>query len=83
MAELAAEVSACSDRAVGYTNLPANEYAKVLVQAGAPEPYAAILADSDVAIERGDLSSTSTDLRTLIGRPATSLADAVAEALKD
>jgi NAD(P)H dehydrogenase (quinone) len=83
MAELAAEVSARSGKQIAYTNLPAEEFAKVLLQAGLPEPLAAILADSDVAIARGDLTTTSTDLRDLIGRPTTSLADAVAEALKN
>lgn len=83
MAELAAEVSARSGKQVAYTNLPAEEYSKVLVQAGLPEPFAAVLADSDVAIERGDLTTTRTDLHDLIGRPTTSLADAVALALKN
>jgi NAD(P)H dehydrogenase (quinone) len=83
MAELAAEVSARSGKQIAYTNLPAEEYAKVLLQAGLPEPLAAILADSDVAVARGDLTTTSTDLRDLIGRPTTSLAEAVAEALKN
>lgn len=82
MTELAAEVSAQSGRQITYTSLPAEEYAKALIQAGLPEPYAAILADSDLAVERGDLTTTSTDLRELIGRPTTSLADAVAQALK-
>lgn len=83
MAELAAEVSAQSGKQISYTDLPAEEYTKILVQAGLPEPFAAILADSDVAIRRGDLTSTRTDLRDLIGRPTTTLADAVALALKD
>lgn len=83
LAELAAEVSARSGKQIVYTNLPRDEYSKVLLQAGLPEPFAAILADSDVAIERGDLTTTRTDLRDLIGRPSTSLRDAVAEALKN
>jgi NAD(P)H dehydrogenase (quinone) len=83
MAELAAEVSSRSGKQIAYTNLPAEEYTKVLVRAGLPQPYAAVLADSDVAIERGDLTTTRTDLRDLIGRPTTALGDAVAEALKD
>jgi NAD(P)H dehydrogenase (quinone) len=82
MAELAAEVSARSGKHVAYSNLPADEYTKILVQAGLPGPFAAILADSDVAIERGDLTTTRTDLRDLIGRPTTSLGEAVTLALK-
>jgi NAD(P)H dehydrogenase (quinone) len=82
MAELAAEVSDRSGQQIAYTDLPAGEYEKVLVQAGLPQPYAAVLADSDVAIARGDLTTDSTSLRELIGRPTTGLADAVALALK-
>jgi NAD(P)H dehydrogenase (quinone) len=83
MAELAAEVSAQSRKEITYTSLPAEEYTKILIQAGLPEPFAAIVADSDLAAERGDLTTTSTDLRDLIGRPTTSLADAVTQALKN
>jgi NAD(P)H dehydrogenase (quinone) len=82
MAELAAEVSDRSGRQIAYTDLPADEYEKVLVQAGLPQPYAAVLADSDVAVARGDLTTDSTALRELIGRPTTGLGDAVALALK-
>jgi NAD(P)H dehydrogenase (quinone) len=82
MAELAAEVSDRSGQQIAYTDLPAGEYEKVLVQAGLPQPYAAVLADSDVAIARGDLTTDSSTLRELIGRPTTGLGDAVALALK-
>ncbi|WP_309573479.1 hypothetical protein [Deinococcus sp.] len=40
-----------------------------------------MLADSDAAIARGELTTDSGDLRRLIGRPTTSLPDAVAAAL--
>ncbi|HET9516866.1 MAG TPA: SDR family oxidoreductase [Actinoplanes sp.] len=83
MSRLAAEVSAQAGTPISYTDVPTGEYVKVLVGAGLPQPYAEILADSDQAIARGDLTTTSRDLRNLIGRPTTSLADAVATALKD
>lgn len=82
LAELAAEIAAQSGKAVVYRNLPLEEYAKVLVSVGLPEGYARILADSDLGIARGDLATDSGDLHALIGRPTTSLADAVAAALK-
>lgn len=82
MSRLAAEVSAQSGTSVTYTDLPQAEYVKVLVAAGLPQPYAEVLADSDQAITRGELTTTSRDLHTLIGRPTTGLADAVALALK-
>ncbi len=51
-------------------------------RAGLPGPYAEMLADSDVGASRGELNDSSGDLRRLIGRPTTPLADAVAVAFK-
>lgn len=79
--ELAREVSAASGRSVAYRDLPEDEYARLLVGAGLPEPVAAMLADSDRGIVRGDLHVTSGELSRLIGRPTTSLAQAVAAAV--
>ena len=61
-------------------DLPVAEYRAALIAAGLPEPYAALLADTDVEITRGALDTDSDDLRRLIGRPTISLADAVAAA---
>lgn len=82
LAALAAEIATRSGKPVAYQNLPVDEYAKVLVSVGLPEGYAHVLADSDVGIERGDLTTDSGDLHALIGRPTTTLAEAVAAALK-
>lgn len=83
MAELAAEISRQSGSEVAYGNVPAEEYEKALVGFGLPEPYAAVLADSDRALAHGHLLVETGDLRRLIGRPTTPLADAVADALAD
>jgi NAD(P)H dehydrogenase (quinone) len=80
--ELAAEVAGQSGREVVYQDMPAEEYAEALKGFGLPEPLAKALADSDVGIKRGELFDEGGDLRTLIGRPTTTLADAVAVALK-
>ncbi len=82
MTELAAEVSRQSGRTVVYQNLPAQEYTKALVDVGVPEAFASLLADSDLGIGRGELTTDSGDLRRLLCRPTTSLADAVAVAVK-
>lgn len=82
MRELAEEVSRRSGRAVEYRNLPEDDYAKALVGAGLPEPYARVLADSDRAIARAALYTDSGDLRRLIGRPTSSWREAVAAAVK-
>jgi NAD(P)H dehydrogenase (quinone) len=80
MAELAAEISAAAGTHVSYQDLPPREYAGMLTGFGVPEAFAEILADSDLGIARGDLLVSSGDLRKLIGRPATSLAEAVRSA---
>lgn len=78
--ELAQEVALAAGQAVTYKDLPADEYAQVLVGAGLPAAYAGILADSDLGIARGDLLVTSGHLSAILGRPTTSMRDAVAAA---
>jgi NAD(P)H dehydrogenase (quinone) len=80
MADLAAEISAATGKAITYNNLPAADYAGLLTSVGVPEAFAEILADSDLGIARGDLLVSTGDLQRLIGRTTTSLADAVRSA---
>lgn len=77
MADLASEISAATGKSMSYNNLPAGEYAGLLASVGVPEAFAEILADSDLGIARGDLLVSTGDLRRLIGRPTTSLGQAV------
>jgi NAD(P)H dehydrogenase (quinone) len=81
LTELAAEISAQAGQPVSYHDLPAEEYAQLLVGVGLPEAAAAIVADADRGLARGDLYVGSGHLHQLIGRPTTSLHDAVAAAL--
>ena len=81
LAELAAEVSRQAGKALTYQDLPEAEYRGILVEAGLPEPVAALLADSDVAAAKGALFDDSGTLGRLIGRPTTPLAQSVAAAL--
>ncbi|MFI6822219.1 SDR family oxidoreductase [Micromonospora sp. NPDC050187] len=81
LTDLAAEVSRQSGRHVVYTDLPVEKYTEMLVGAGVPEPYAAVLADADRGLAAGDLYVGDDDLRALIGREPTSLAEAVRAAL--
>ena len=64
-----------------HRDLPAEELTAVLVGAGLPEPYAAVLADSDLGLARGELRTESGDLSRLIGRPTTTVAEAIRAAL--
>lgn len=81
LAEYAAELSAASGTDVVYRDLPADELTAVLVGAGLPEPYAAVLADADLGLARGELRTDSDALSRLIGRPTTTLAEAIRAAL--
>ena len=80
--ELAAEISRQSGKNIGYVNLPEAEYKSVLIKAGLPEPVAALLSDSDTGISKGGLFDDGHQLSKLIGRTTTSLAAAVAVAMK-
>ncbi|WP_454758436.1 SDR family oxidoreductase [Caulobacter segnis] len=81
-ADLAAEVSRQTGKTIAYNDLPEATYAGILESFGLPAPFAAILAQSDVGAAQGGLFDEGHALSRLIGRPTTSLADAVAQALK-
>ena len=81
LADFAAEITAVTGTTVVYKDLPAAEYVALLTSFGIPEAFAEILADSDQGLARGDLLVEGDDLRTLIGRPTTSPADAVRSAV--
>ncbi|MFJ3227986.1 SDR family oxidoreductase [Streptomyces sp. NPDC086783] len=81
-AEYAAELSRQTGREIGYSSVPAEVHQEILVGAGLPEQFAAVLVDVDGAIARGLLARTDGDLARLTGRPTTPLADAIAAALK-
>ena len=76
LTDLAAEVARQTGAPVGYTDLPADRYTEVLVAAGLPEGYAAVLADSDLGLARGELE-VGDDLAKLLGRAPTTLAEAI------
>jgi NAD(P)H dehydrogenase (quinone) len=80
MADLAAEITAATGKDIAYNDLPAEDYVGLLTSVGVPAAFADILADSDLGIARGDLLVSSGDLSKLIGRPTTSLAEAVRSA---
>ncbi len=75
--ELAEVLSGIVGVPVTYKDLPKEEYAKILENAGVPAQFAAVLADSDAGIAVGALDTDSGDLERLIGRPATPAAEAI------
>jgi NAD(P)H dehydrogenase (quinone) len=82
MAELASEVSRQIGRDIPYRNLPCEDYAAMLLGFGLPQMTVDVIIDADRKAIRGDLDSTSRDLSRLIGRPTTTLSDAVRKALQ-
>jgi len=82
LSELASEVSRQADKPVSYHNMPQADYQAALIKVGLPEAVAELLADSDAAAAKGALFDDSNTLSTLIGRPTTPVADAVAAALR-
>lgn len=69
--ELAELLSRLAGKHVAVQDLTEAEYAAALVQAGLPEPFARILADSDARSGDGWLFDDSRTLENAIGRPTT------------
>ena len=82
MSEQAALVSSLTGKAIAYQDLPEAEYKAALLQAGLPEPFAALLADSDVGASKGGLFDDQRQLSRLIGRPTQPVAEVFKLALK-
>lgn len=81
LAELAAEISRQSGREIPYVDLAPADYTAALVQAGVPAPWPDALPALDVEAAKGALFHEGRELSQLIGRPTTSLREAVAAAL--
>jgi len=81
LSEYAETLSGLVGETIAYVDQSPAEYQGFLESVGLPEPIARIMADSDVAVARGDLLVESGDLSRLIGRPTTGLADAIRTAL--
>ena len=81
LTEFTRTVGDCLERPIAYRDLSHNDYTAALVAAGLPTDFAAVLADSDAGLARGELFSDSTDLATLIGRRPTSKQEAVRTAV--
>lgn len=79
--EIAARIGGLVGREVVYVDRTVEQYAQVLQQASLPEQVAGFVAEMDRGIVDGALESDSTDLQTLLGRPATTIAQALADAV--
>jgi NAD(P)H dehydrogenase (quinone) len=79
--ELAAECAAQSGKPVTYTDLPAEQYWRILTQAGLPSYTADLIVDADLYISHGALTHVTSDLSHILGRPTMPLATVVAQTL--
>jgi NAD(P)H dehydrogenase (quinone) len=82
LAELAAEISYQTGKAIPYKNIPEADYAAALASHGVPEGFAKLIAGWDTATSKGALFTTSRDLSTLIDRPTTPISETVKAVLK-
>jgi NAD(P)H dehydrogenase (quinone) len=81
LSELAVTIGEELGTQIDYRDLPVAAYADALTGAGLPADLAAVLADADAGLARGELYTESDDLPRLIGRAATTRRDAVRAAL--
>jgi NAD(P)H dehydrogenase (quinone) len=81
-ADFAAAITEAAGTPVTYQDVSPQQHRQLLVAAGLPEPVADMLVDADRGIRDGELAATTGDLSSLIGRPTTPLADAVAALVK-
>jgi len=79
LAEFVDAVAQAYDKPLPYQNMSPEDYRKALLEAGMPEKFAMILADTDAGVAKGALFDDGDDLVRLIGRPATSFRTTVAE----
>ncbi len=82
MAELAAEVSRQTGKAVDYQNLSQEDYKAALIKAGLPEGLVNVLVDSSINSAKGTLFNDSKTLSKLTGQPTLSLKDFVTSLVK-
>jgi NAD(P)H dehydrogenase (quinone) len=82
MSQFAAELSRQTGEAIDYLNLSLEDYQASLVDAGYPEAVVTNLADADRAAAAGEMLIEAADLSRLVGRPLTTLAEAISEALR-
>ncbi|GAA3525837.1 SDR family oxidoreductase [Amycolatopsis ultiminotia] len=80
LAELAAAVSSATGEEIPYQDVPVTRLAEIYREAGLPAEFADTIADADRGLALGELFTDSSDLRKLIGRPTTTLAEALANA---
>jgi NAD(P)H dehydrogenase (quinone) len=80
LTELAAIISEVLGTHIAYQDMSDADYTSALTAAGLPPEAAAILADADAGLARGEFFTVSEDLMNLIGRPTTTAREAAQNA---
>jgi NAD(P)H dehydrogenase (quinone) len=75
--DYAAEVSRQSGKHVTYQQVPDDQYRRILTDSGLPEAMLTVFTDTEDAIARGELATTTGELGHLIGRPTTPVATTI------
>jgi NAD(P)H dehydrogenase (quinone) len=81
LSEFAEEVSRQAGKQIHYVDLTEMQYREALIQAGLPEHFAELLANSEAGVSKGDLFDESGQLGQLLGGETISLQKAIREAL--
>lgn len=80
--EFAEEIAKVAGRPVTYRNLPPAEFQRFLVDQGTPAEVAGFVAALEQNLAADLISHTTGELRALIGRPTTPIADTIEAVLK-
>ena len=80
LAELASTIAEVTGKPVAHHDLSGEQHRELLLGAGLPAAVADVFADIDRGIANGDLHVTTGDLGRLLGRPTTTLDEAVRQA---
>lgn len=83
LSELAAALSEASGEDIAYRDMPVEDLAAALRGAGLPAELADVLSDADLGIGRGELRTDSGELRRILGRPTTTLSEALSAAVAE
>ncbi|MEV6591902.1 NAD(P)H-binding protein [Streptomyces acidicola] len=81
MSDLAAETTVQTGTTVSYTDMPPAEYSKTLAGVGLPQFLTDAIADNSAGAAHGAWYTDSRELQSLLGRPTTSVKEAIAQAL--
>jgi NAD(P)H dehydrogenase (quinone) len=76
-ADMAAELSKAAGKNIAFRGIPTDRHREILIDIGLPAHVADVFVDATRAIAAGEVSEITGQLRTLIGRPTTTLAQLV------